>query len=284
MFDQFGMRALVVSTMRVSLTQASNVATRFVTDQLEEEFKTEELVVQGKLTPEEADEKNDKWEKREWSVRWRDYPPRALRALLRYHSVTFLMRLIERALSAKLTPETMDRLTRDTFRAAVRNRERGLVGGEMRERMWRGCLWANAVAFGADYLVSQGVLIWGYWSHHRAKRSRRTEERRRRKEEREEARRADSARGKFMKFLSLGKIEEEEEREEEEDDDDDDEIAEGGAMMLSLAVRSCRLFVSRSAALAAASFGGALGSQAYPGWGTLVGTSAGDGLAAAALE
>ena len=50
-------------TIRVSLTQASSILTKYTTDQLEQETKTEELIVQGDLTEEEANRKNDEWEK-----------------------------------------------------------------------------------------------------------------------------------------------------------------------------------------------------------------------------
>jgi len=265
MLDQFRTRALVISTIRVSLTQASSILTKYTTDQLEQETKTEELIVQGDLTEEEANRKNDEWEKTEWSRRWSTYPPDALKALLRFHAVTILMRVSELVLSYRVSKELMDKLTRETFKAAISKSENGVEGKEMRVQMFGTCLWANLVAFGSDWGVQQVALTYGYYIYHQKKKQKRMEQ------QQQQAKKKNSL---FQSFFVKTK-------DEKKELDND---GAGGGMMLSLAVRSTKLVVLRFAALVMASAGGALGSQFKPGWGTLIGTSMGDGLLAAILD
>lgn len=51
-----------MQTVRVAIIQGGQVMTTFMTDQLEYESANEELIVQGKITPMEADEMNEQWE------------------------------------------------------------------------------------------------------------------------------------------------------------------------------------------------------------------------------
>lgn len=260
MLDQFIPKAVVVSTMRVTVTAGSQILAHYVTDQLESEVKREELVVRGEITPDEADQLNEKWEKEEWASRWSAYPTRALHALGRFHAVTLLMRITEWYLSRRVTEEVLDRLTRDSFKAAIRENDRGLEGAELRREMWQVCLWANMIAFGCECAVSQCVLVWGYVGY-----SRRRSERMQRIRERLRLKRTDGD-------------------EDVKDEDDKDDAAYAGPMGLSLALRSSKLITSRLLGLIAASAGGAVGSQIYPGWGTIFGSSCADGMAAALLD
>lgn len=265
MMDQFKPRSVVISTMRVTVTTASQIMAHYVTDQLESEVKREERVVRGEITPDEADRLNEEWEKKEWASRWSAYPTKALHALGRFHAVTLLMRVTEWYLSRRVTEEVLDRLTRDTFKAAIRENERGLEGKDLRKEMWQVCLWANMIAFGCECAVSQCLLMWGYMGY-----SRRRNERMKRNRER----------------LRLKKCEVKgvDDKTGELDEDENDDAAYAGPMGLSLALRSSKLITSRFLGLLAASAGGAIGSQMYPGWGTLLGGSCGDGMAAALLE
>lgn len=67
-------------------------------------------------------------------------------------------------------------------------------------------------------------------------------------------------------------------------DRQEEDESEDGAMAMSFALKSSKLMVSRGLGLLAAAAGGAVGSYIYPGWGTTIGTSFGDGLMATALE
>ena len=66
--------------------------------------------------------------------------------------------------------------------------------------------------------------------------------------------------------------------------DAEDEENDGAAVAMSFLVKSVRIVVSLSLSLVAASIGGAYGTLLRPGWGTLLGTSLGDSLAASLLE
>lgn len=263
MLDQFHPRAIVISTMRVTLTTASQIFAQYVTDQLESEVKREELVVRGEITPDEADRMNEEWEKNEWSSRWSAYPTKALHALGRFHAVSLLMRITEWYLSRCVSDEVLDRLTRDTFKAATREKERGLEGKELRREMWSVCLWANMIAFGCDCAVSQCLLVWGYMGYNR-RRMRRIRER--------------------MRLKTYNGVEEGEDDTGEIEKDEENGSVFTRPMGFSLALRSSKLITSRFLGLLAASAGGAIGSQICPGWGTLLGSSCGDGVAAALLD
>merc|ERR1719162_1152596 len=60
---------------------------------------------------------------------------------------------------------------------------------------------------------------------------------------------------------------------------DDNEV-----LLTSLIVPSIKISVSRILGLCMASLGGALGSIYYPGWGTLIGSSAGDAFSSAMMD
>jgi len=262
MLDQFKPRAMAISTVRVAMTAGSQVLAHYVTDQLDWEVKREELVISGDLTPEEADRQNDDWNKKEWSSRWAAYPEKALHALGRFHAVTFLMRVTEWYLSHKVTDEVLDRLTRDTFKAAVRENERGLKGQELRKEMWHVCLWANMIAFGCECAVSLCLLVCTYACQPGTARIRM---------QRVQKKQSESCGGQ-------DKIDNDSKEQETSN------VGAPGSMSVSLLLRSSKLVTSRFLGLIVASAGGAIGSQIYPGWGTLFGTSCGDGIAGALFD
>jgi hypothetical protein len=68
-------------------------------------------------------------------------------------------------------------------------------------------------------------------------------------------------------------------REHEEESEGED-----GAMAMSFVFKSSKLIVTRGLGLLGAAGGGAVGTYIYPGWGTTIGISFGDGLMASALE
>ena len=68
---------------------------------------------------------------------------------------------------------------------------------------------------------------------------------------------------------------------QDDGDDDDDEKA---IILLSFLRRSVQATITKSFGLVCASFGGAVGSMIYPGWGTLFGTQMGDAAVGALLD
>lgn len=188
------------------------------------------------------------------------------------------------ALTRDQAVDVMDRLTRDPFQASLRtaqilrNRERspGVVVScegtetstrrELARRMFSTCLWANVIPFLAELTLQQLVLIYGYGAYYAAKKKRMSER----------GGSTDGERGESDAPVSLrceqggdvgGKTQSEQ-----------DEAASKSAYALALMFRSSRLTIARSMSWIAASAGGAMGSVAYPGWGTVLGIQLGDAL------
>jgi len=161
-------------------------------------------LVQGKISADELDAQNAAWEEREWDERWKAYPKRALKALLRFHAVTILSRFYETVLCEyvlKVLPPTLDRLTKDPFQSAIRKKERlsryerhgpsrlrlsnPAKSGEkaastgatddirsrvdLGTRMFYTSFYSSVIAFLADHTVQQGLLAYGYYIYYRQK-------------------------------------------------------------------------------------------------------------------
>jgi len=261
-FEHLSLRPLIFSSVRVAIIQGGQVMTTFLTDQLEYESANEELLVQGKLTPDETDEKNIQWETKEWHERWKQFPKRFLYAWLRLQGAMLCMRVYEHMASKLFSTKILDKLTKDPFKSSKRksekhdfmNREnqRWMIG----KKMFRTCLWSNAISFLSDYTIQQCILLSGhciYYQHQRR--------------------------------MIQKRIKEKEQNDDDMDQDYDsyNEIGAGG-IGLSLAMRSSRLLVSRGTSWIVSSASGAVGSAIYPGWGTLFGTQVGDGIAGAVMD
>jgi len=216
-FDHMRPKSLLLSTTRVSIIQASTILTNYMTEQLERENEREELLVQGKITVSEMDRQNAEWEESEWKSRWKAFPERATTALLRFHAITLLSRFYETVLFQyilRLSPPTLDRLTKDPFQSALRKQER-LLQDQRRDpsrfrnpasekhnntnnttsketttatttiddiqshtqlgtRMFQTCLYSNIVAFLADHTVQQCLLAYGYYIYYDQKKKSRS--------------------------------------------------------------------------------------------------------------
>lgn len=198
--------------------------------------------------------------------------------------------------STKLTNEQavtiMDKLTRDTFQASLRtsqvlhNSEHspgkvmsadGLetsTSRELRSQMFTTCLWANIIPFLAELTVQQGVLIYGYGVYYLEKKRKRKEREERKKSEAHD-----------LNLHDEGCKEEEDKNTQQQADEsnDGDDVSEA-AYALSFVFRSSRLSIARSMSWIVASFGGAVGSPIYPGWGTVFGNQIGDALVGALID
>jgi len=192
-------RSLIISTLRISLIQASQIFTTYLTDQLAHESELEEQLVAGDITDLQLDLETALWEDREWDGRWSSLVGRhwydwengkIQKALVKYHVLTLVMRSYEAALGWKLSREMMDRLTKDTFshakrRAVERNQDasgrQGPSSGRhtnadytntntsttaisYRMEMFQSCLYANMVSFLSDYTIQQTILCYGYYT------------------------------------------------------------------------------------------------------------------------
>jgi hypothetical protein len=172
-------------------------------------------------------------------------------AVVKYHAITLMMRFYEHVFAKHVDAVTMDKLTKDPFKASIRTAK--VIGPDSKEiikPMFETCLWSNAVAFLSDYTVHQIILAFTYYIYCRERKRRMILER--------------------------------EEGDESSDEDADDSST--GAIAMTFGLKSCKLMVSRGLGLVASAAGGAYGSYLYPGWGCTIGSSLGDGLMSTALE
>jgi hypothetical protein len=158
----------------------------------------------------------------------------------------FYERLLQQTLlKGRVGDVTLDRLTRDPFKAAELTWIRaGPDTSRKMRKTFELCFWSNVIAFLADYTVHQIILASTYYMYCREKKRQRIQDR---------------------------------EHEEESEGED-------GAMAMSFVFKSSKLIVTRGLGLLGAAGGGAVGTYIYPGWGTTIGISFGDGLMASALE
>ena len=98
---------------------------------------------------------------REWNSRWKAYPEKVGIAFVKYHAVVIVMRIYERLASNVVDLITLDKLTRDTFKEAKRvsEKDNGRIGREM----FTACMYANLIAFLADYTVHQAILCYTHY-------------------------------------------------------------------------------------------------------------------------
>jgi hypothetical protein len=178
-----------------------------------------------------------------------------LTAFAKYHAITLVIRTYE-AIAAQLYDKvTLDKLTMDPFLAArklVHNNPNGSDNNTyVAKQMFHTTLWANLIGCLADYSVHQVILCYGYYQYYYYKR-----------------RRTNTT------------------NTTDDDDDDDNTQKEGehGGIFTSLVKKSTQLMVSRSFGLVCSSVGGAVGTIASPGWGTLIFSSLGEGAAGVILD
>jgi hypothetical protein len=197
---------------------------------------------------------------KEWTIRWSNFPERCAYAVLKYQTITLVMRFYEYIFSKHVDAITLDKLTKDPFQAAIRtSKVTGPDSKEIIRPMFDTCLWSNAIAFLADYSVHQVILAFTYYMYCRERRRRIVLER--------------------QEYQALKAAGEEEESSDEESDDSD-----VGAIAMTFGLKSSKLVVSRGLGLVACAAGGAYGSYWWPGWGTTVGSSLGDSLMSTLLE
>jgi len=260
-FDHLNTNTLIKSSIRVSVMQASQIFATYLTDQMEAEQERDDLLSQGKITLTEFEEENKKWETHQWALRWNNFHIKAVHAILRFQAVTLIMRLYEKICEKNLclSDHTLDKLTKDPFKSAIRKRNRlendnsSYDKGEMMKQMFKTCLWANAISFLSDFTVQQTVVLYGFYKFRKRKR----------------------------RLKNLYELQNKDEGENNcvVNYADDSNVNEIGGMMFSFFMKSASLSVSRTIGLLGASAGGAIGSAIYPGWGTLFGTQIGDSAA-----
>jgi hypothetical protein len=169
---------------------------------------------------------------------------RVLVSLAKCHATILVSRLYEHIASRLVDDRTLDKLTLDTFASAKRRNSKGHEGMVLAREMFETCWRANLIGFLADYSIHQVMLCFGYYVY---------------------------VRGRQQQLKEQGST-------------NKSNPIHSGSLAISLIKKSTLLFMSRGFALGFASFGGALGSAALPGWGTLGGTGLGDSLASSMMD
>ena len=301
-FEHLSTKSLFISTTRVSVLQISQVFTSFLTDQLKHETELEESLVEGKISALELEIKNNEWEEKEWKKIWNTLPGKIKIALIKYHALVLIMRGYEKIISYFADKQLMDKLTKDSFKSAIRKSKR-IESGERKaegyaREMFDTCLYSNAISFLADHTIQQVVLAYGYYIF--IKREKMLNYLRRDEDQLE-------------MFSASGSTSVEDDLFIDPDYSDDilddkdiekkntfglDENKDGGnskdlnrynsdqvgGILLSFLYKSSQLLVTRMIGLFMASVGGSFGSLVKPGWGTLCGIQLGDACGSALLD
>lgn len=142
----------------------------------------------------------------------------------------------------------LDKLTMDPFYASRRLASKETKSNSTVAReMFYTTFWGNLVAFLSDYTVHQIIVCYGYYRYYQ-----------KRKLE------LDNSTSSNTK-------------------DDSSEVPEG-AILASFLRKSTQLFVARSFALICTSVGGSIGTVWWPGWGTLLMSNMGEGVAGVVMD
>ncbi|VEU44071.1 unnamed protein product [Pseudo-nitzschia multistriata] len=260
--DHYKPRGMVISTIRVALQQSVTILANFMGEQLELDLKRNQRVNEGQITQMEADLEADEWEKLEWDKRWTTFPNKFVTALVKYHSVTLILRFYE-YLAAKLVDmHKLNKLTVDPFAMARRMSSRIEAKSppgktetvrdhklSVTASMTTTTLWANLLPFCADYSLHQALLCYAYFRYYSYQRQRR--------------------------LLAASPSSE----------DDDEDTANGASTLITeddrelardLGQKSLRLATNRGVGLVCSAVGAGVGTVVWPGWGTIVFSALGD--------
>jgi hypothetical protein len=297
--DHLKTRSLIISTLRISLLQASQSLTAYFTDQLAFESSLDEDLMSGKITRLEFDIKSQQWEEKEWKTRTNDIVPKVKKALIKYHILIVCMRTYEKCFEWFVSKKMMDLLTKDSFKSAIRKQKR-VNDGEIlvdsngnhvtyAKAMFETCVYSNFIAFLSDYTVQQVIICFGYYQYIQRKR--------------QQARFDSIASGDLMLNddmyythmppSDLVPVEDDNDSTTSDDEkkkkaSESKQIAissdETGGIMLSFLYKSCRLIVTKSLGLFMAGVGGSVGSLLRPGWGTIFGSQLGDTFVSVMVE
>ena len=146
---------------------------------------------------------------------------------------------------------------------------------EIAKTMFNTSMWANVIAFLADYSVHQVILCYGYYVY--------MKERRRRLKS-QQGQEQVVAGGTAATVSGAEDTTNDQQQPEQDQAAIDDAILDHGAIFTSFVKKSTRLFVSRGIGLVFCSCGSSVGTVLYPGWGTLLFANMGEGAAGVILE
>ncbi len=312
-FSHLYPRALVLSTIRTSILQASTILTSYFTEQLAHETSLEEKMIAGEITPIQLDVLNSKWEEEEWDKKWKTFPEKLKKGLVKYHVLILVMRAYEGLFGLVLSRKTMDKLTKDPFKYARQKSSSttstsstsGDKDAEMSytSDMFQTCFYSNIVSFLADYTIQQTILCYGFYTFIKtSKREKRLEMLKDLDLKQEQQKQEDAMglgeEGQFLHSSLQDDLVAVQDSASDENVDaadgdnedgkeiiaDNDGSSSNGGLLLSFTYKSSKLLVARSIGLFVAGVGGAVGSILRPGWGTLFGIQLGDACVGALLD
>lgn len=280
-------------TVRVTAINISTTLSNYFSDQLSFEQKIEDMVETGAITPVEADEKNDEWERQEWKLRMDALPKKIGFGLMRFHACTALMRFYEFVVaryvlrvdgdvatnafvpaaanssnsSQEHAIDVMDKLTRDPFQASLRTSQ---ILHNQEHATGKVISSTNGTETTTSRELAKRMFSTCIWANIIPFLAELT------------VQQGVLIYGYGAYYVRRKKREAATEAGESECEAEDKH--DESAYALSLFFRSCHLTVARSASWFVASAGGAVGSVVLPGWGTVFGIQAGDAVAGALFD
>ena len=299
--DHLKTKSLIISTLRISLLQGSQILTGYFTDQLSFESSLDEDLISGKITRLEFDIKTQQWEEKEWKARTNDLVPRVKKALIKYHILMICMRTYEKCFEWFVSKKMMDRLTKDSFKSAIRKQQRVNDGQLLvdangnrvtyAKAMFETCVYSNFIAFLSDYTLQQAIICFGYYQYIQRKRHQASLDR----IATDDLILNDDMYYAHMPPSDLVPVDDENDStgtndvNEKKKESESKQLAissheHNGGIILSFLHKSCRLVVTKSFGLFMAGVGGSIGSLLRPGWGTLFGSQLGDTLVSVMVE
>ena len=315
-------RAGCRKALRLTVINVSATFSTFFSDQLKVEQANEAKVDAGDITSEEADERNEEWERREWDLRTAALPKKIGWAVVRFHACTALMRCYESVLARYVLSEmplrpSLPLLTRPPDRSVLQA-DGGSVGTPAPPKGND----AFADIMGVETKSSavareRGAILLDKLTRDTFRASRSTSRLLRDRECSpgtvvasdgiETSTSREFAKIMFSTCLWANVIpffaeltvqqvvlvydyaknytaREERSRKRRALQQEKDDAIRDSAYILSLMIRSSHLTIARSMSWIAASAGGAVGSVMYPGWGTVFGVQIGDAFVGALLD
>jgi len=171
--DQLKPRNMAVTCVRLSALQLGQITAGYYNDLLDETMRLDRKVMDmdDPMTREQADMLERIWSETEWSRRF-DFTSISMKikeSIITAQLTSLVVRGLESIVVANCTVQVADSYIIDPFKEAKRKFERdydstgengGKTKGDIGKEMAVVCLRANAIAFFAEYIVSQFRLAY----------------------------------------------------------------------------------------------------------------------------
>lgn len=277
-FDHLQSRSLIISSLRISFLQASQLLTTYYADQIAYESSLDEDLFTGKISHVDFEIKTRQWEQNEWTKRSEDLLPRVKKALVKYHILIICMRTYEKVFEYFVSEDMMDKLTKDPFKSAIRKHRRLNDGDTLLDSngvtstypkaMFETCIYSNAIAVLSDYTVQQFIMCIGYYHYIQRKR----------RQSRLASNNHDDLVLDENNNSSMDAISHDICHDDQRNRSTEVALSNyaSGGIALSFLYKSCMLIVTKAFGLFMTGVGGSIGSMIRPGWGTIFGSQIGE--------